>query len=122
MKGKERRYICKNSYRIWQGSKRNFGYIGITKDDAGKNRKTWVFGMRLSYSRLDYYEKVYNQKVETFIQAHTGAFEFFGGVPKYVRIDNLKSAILEANFYEPVYQQVYKVLQHITHLTHFPVE
>jgi len=51
--------------------------------------------MRLSYSRLDYYEKVYDQKVETFTYCHIHAFEFFGGTPKYVRIDNLKSAILQ---------------------------
>ena len=36
----------------------------------GKKRKTWVFNMRLSYSRLDYYEIVYDQRVETFIQCH----------------------------------------------------
>jgi len=86
----------------------DFGYLGITKDDSGKSKKTWVFNMRLSYSRLDYYCKVYDQKVETFIAAHIHAFEFFGGVPQYVRIDNLKSAILKASFYEPVYQQAYK--------------
>jgi len=86
----------------------DFGYVGITKDDSGKNKKTWIFNMRLSYSRLDYFQKVYDQKVETFIAAHIHAFEFFGGVPEYVRIDNLKSAILEASFYEPLYQQAYK--------------
>jgi hypothetical protein len=64
--------------------------------------------MRLSYSRLDYYEKVYDQKVETFILCHINAFEYFGGVPETVKIDNLKAAILEANFYEPVYQRMYK--------------
>jgi transposase len=86
----------------------DFGYAGLTKDDSGKSRKTWVFDMRLSYSRLDYYQKVYDQKVETFIAAHINAFEAFGGVPKYVRIDNLKSAILKASFYEPLYQLAYK--------------
>jgi len=86
----------------------DFGYLGMSKDDSGKNRKTWIFNMRLSYSRLDYYEKVYDQRVETFIACHIHGFEFFGGVPKYVKIDNLKAAILEANFYEPVYQQMYK--------------
>ena len=80
----------------------------MSKNDTGKNKKTWVFNMRLSYSRLDYYERVYDQKVETFIACHIHAFEFFGGVPQYVRIDNLKAAILEASFYEPVYQQMYK--------------
>lgn len=64
--------------------------------------------MRLSYSRLDYYEKVYDQKVETFIQCHVNAFKYYGGIPECVRIDNLKAAILKANFYEPVYQNLYK--------------
>jgi len=86
----------------------DFGYVGLTPDKNGKRRKTWVFNMRLSYSRLDYYEKVYDQKVETFIQCHINAFCFFNGLPEYVRIDNLKAAILEANFYEPVYQNLYK--------------
>lgn len=86
----------------------DFGYLGMSRDDFGKNKKTWIFNMRLSYCRLDYYEKVYDQKVETFIACHIHAFEFFGGVPQYVKIDNLKAAILEANFYEPIYQQMYK--------------
>ncbi len=86
----------------------DFGYLGMSPDDSGKAKKTWIFNMRLSYSRLDYYEKVYDQKVETFVKCHINAFEFFGGVPKYVKIDNLKAAILEASFYEPIYQQTYK--------------
>lgn len=86
----------------------DFGYAGRLPDNNGKLRKTWIFNMRLSYSRYDYYEKVYDQKVETFIQCHINAFEFFGGVPDSVRIDNLKAAILEANFYEPIYQKVYQ--------------
>lgn len=86
----------------------DFGYAGRIIDDKGKSRKTWVFNMRLSYSRFDYYGKVYDQRVETFINCHVNAFEFFGGVPEVVKIDNLKAAILEANFYEPVYQGMYK--------------
>lgn len=86
----------------------DFGYVGLTYDNSGRRRKTWVFNMRLSYSRLDYYEKVYDQRVETFIECHINAFKYFGGVPQYVKIDNLKAAILEANFYEPVYQELYK--------------
>ena len=86
----------------------DFGYAGLTPDYEGKRRKTWVFNMRLSYSRLDYYEKVYDQKVETFIKCHINAFKFFNGVTEYVKIDNLKAAILEANFYEPIYQSLYK--------------
>jgi len=85
----------------------DFGYLGYTLY-KGKKRKTWVFNMRLSYSRLDYYEVVYDQRVETFIRCHINAFNYFGGIPQYVKIDNLKSAILQANFYEPIYQELYK--------------
>ncbi len=86
----------------------DFGYVGKTKDDEGRTRKTWVFNMRLSYSRMDYYRKVYDQKVETFIICHIKAFEHLGGIPEVIKIDNLKAAILEASFYEPVYQRMYK--------------
>lgn len=72
----------------------DFGYVGKTKDNEGKLRKTWVFNMRLSYSRLDYYEKVYNQKVETFILCHIHAFEYFGGIPEVVKIDYVPRNII----------------------------
>lgn len=35
------------------------------------------------------------------------AFKYFGGVPQNIKIDNLKAAILEADFYEPVVQRNY---------------
>jgi transposase len=86
----------------------DFGYVGKLPDEHGKIRKAWVFNMRLSYSRLDFYKVVFDQKVETFIKCHTDAFNYFGGIPALVRIDNLKAAILEANFYQPIYQSLYK--------------
>ncbi len=86
----------------------DFGYAGYTIDNVGKRRKTWIFNMKMSYSRLDFYKKVYDQRVETFIECHIDAFKYFGGVPECIRIDNLKAAILKANFYEPVYQRLYK--------------
>jgi transposase len=87
----------------------DFGYVGLMPEAmSGKRKKAWVFNMRLSYSRLDYYEIVFDQKVETFIQCHENAFRSFGGVPKVVKIDNLKAGILEAHFYEPVHQRLYK--------------
>jgi len=76
----------------------DFGYVGLMPSlQNGKKKKAWAFNMRLSYSRLDYYEIVFDQKVETFIQCHEDAFRSFGGVPKVVKIDNLKAGILEAH-------------------------
>lgn len=74
----------------------------------GTLKKAWVFCMVLSYSRLMYCEIVFNQEVKTFIKCHENAFRYFGGIPQTVKIDNLKAAILEANFYEPVYQREYE--------------
>lgn len=86
----------------------DFGYVGKVPDPTGKLRKAWVFTMVLCYSRLMYCETVFDQEVKTFIRCHENAFKYFGGVPKTVKIDNLKAAILEANFYEPVYQKQYE--------------
>lgn len=84
----------------------DFGYIGTLKVN-GKLKKAWVFVMVLSYSRYMYIEIVLNQSVKTFIDCHRNAFRYFGGVPETVKIDNLKAAILEADFYEPTVQKNY---------------
>ena len=86
----------------------DFGDIGRRYDQEGKLRKAYIFNMRLSYSRMDYYEIVFDQKAETWIQCHINAFKYFGGVPKVIKLDNLKAAIVLANFYEPIYQEQYK--------------
>ena len=84
----------------------DFGYIG-TLNIGDQRKKAWIFVMSLSYSRYMYVEIVLNQKVQTFIDCHKKAFRYFGGVPETVKIDNLKAAILEADFYEPTIQKDY---------------
>lgn len=78
--------------------------------------------MRLSYSRKDYYEIVFDQKVNTWIQCHINAFKYFQGVPKVIKLDNLKSAIIIANFYEPIYQEQYKRFADHYNFYRLPVE
>jgi transposase len=84
----------------------DFGYAGYFICD-GKKKKIWVFCMVLAYSRYSYYEFVTDQKVSTFIRCHIHAFESFGGVPRVVRIDNLKAGVFEVNFYEAELQIEY---------------
>lgn len=84
----------------------DFGYFGRFKKD-GKWRKVWVFSMILSHSRYAYFERVLDQSVETFIRCHIHAFEYFGGVPYSVKIDNLKAGVITPSFYEPVIQHQY---------------
>lgn len=88
----------------------DFGYIGKQIDANGKSRKAYVFNMRLSFSRLDYYEVVFDQTINTWINCHIKAFKFFGGVPRVIKLDNLKAGIITTDFYEPVFQKEYKRL------------
>jgi len=87
----------------------DFGYAGRMIDpQTGQLRKAWAFVMLLSWSRHQYVEFVWDQKVETFLRGHRNAFEFFSGVSGRVRIDNLKAAILKAVFDDPQVQQSYR--------------
>lgn len=84
----------------------DFGYIGTLKVNETP-RKAWVFVMSLSYSRYMYVAITLDQSVQTFIRCHTEAFRYFGGVPQTIKIDNLKAAIVETDFYEPIVQRTY---------------
>lgn len=84
----------------------DFGHVGAFKKE-GRMVKTYAFSMVLGSSRYAYYELVNNQSVETFICCHINAFEYFGGVPKAVKLDNLKAGVLEASIYEPIFQKEY---------------
>ena len=87
----------------------DFGYAGKMIDpETGDLRRTWVFVMTLCWSRHQYAEFVFDQKVETWLRLHRNAFSFFGGVPERIVPDNLKAAIIRACWDEPEAQQAYR--------------
>jgi transposase len=59
----------------------------------------------LSHSRHQYAELVFDQTVATWLRLHRAAFEFFGGVPRRVVLDNLRAAIVHAALYDPEVQR-----------------
>ena len=76
----------------------DFGGVGKVRDRlTGKMRPAYCFVMTLSYSRHQYAELVFDQKMETWIGCHRRAFEFFGGVPDQIVIDKGKAAVLRSN-------------------------
>jgi transposase len=87
----------------------DFGYLGTFEKD-GKMVKTWCFAMTLSHSRYSWWGLATDQSVDTFIRCHIKAFEFFGGAPAMVKLDNLKAGVLQPSFYEPIYQHQYAEL------------
>ncbi len=69
----------------------NFGYITI-----GKAKRSLVaFVMVLSYSRKIFLRFYLNQSTSNFLDGHVAAFTVWGGVPRIIQYDNLKSAVLE---------------------------
>lgn len=71
----------------------DWGYAG-TMAVGSTTRRLSFFVMVLAYSRLIYIEFTLGEATEHFLCAHQHAFEFFGGVPAIVMVDNLKSAVL----------------------------
>jgi transposase len=87
----------------------DFGTAGSLLDPAcGRVRRAWVFVMTLSYSRHQYAEIVFDQTIATWVRLHRVAFEFFGGVPRRVVLDNLKAGIVRAALYDPEVQRSYR--------------
>ena len=64
-------------------------------------REAQIFVAVLGASNYTYAEATWTQSLPDWIASHGRAFAFFGGVPKLVVPDNLKSAVSKASFYDP---------------------
>jgi transposase len=69
----------------------HFGHIEIGR----ARRPLMAFVMVLSYSRQIFLQFVLDAQMENFLRGHVAAFESWGGLPKIILYDNLKSAVLE---------------------------
>ncbi len=83
----------------------DFGYVGMFPDASGKLVKTYGLAVILPYSRLDFYAITYDQKLPTLIKELENAFSYFGGVPKRLKVDNMKTAILKNQHYDLEFNQ-----------------
>ncbi len=71
----------------------DWGHYGSVQVGSTR-RKLSFFVMVLCYSRMMYVEFTVSQTMEHFLGCHVNAFNFFGGVPENVMVDNLKSAVI----------------------------
>ncbi|MFC1996642.1 IS21 family transposase [Chloroflexota bacterium] len=60
---------------------------------AGERVTVQIFVMRLNYSRARFVMAFPFQKQEAFLEGQIQGFRFFGGVPRNVTFDNLKTAV-----------------------------
>lgn len=61
--------------------------------------KLKVFIATLGWSRMAYVEFCDDERVETLIRCHENAFLAFGGVPREVLYDNMRTVVIERNTY-----------------------
>lgn len=73
----------------------DFGDIHVYLQSEKRTIKYQLLAFILPYSGKRYYELCDNQKLETFCHAFEQAFIFYGGVPRKVKTDNLKAAVLK---------------------------
>lgn len=66
----------------------------------GRSRLS-VFVATLGWSRAAYAEFVADERVETLIGCHERAFLAFGGVPREVLYDNMKTVVIDRDAYGP---------------------
>jgi transposase len=79
----------------------DFGQGAWIKEDDRRRRRPHVLRVTLSFSRKGYSEVVWRQDTESFLRCLENAFRHFGGVPKTIVVDNLKAAVLQADWFDP---------------------
>jgi transposase len=69
----------------------HFGYVSVGR----ARRQLLAFVMVLSWCRMIFVRFFLGGAMPCFLRGHVEAFDYFGGVPRTLLYDNLKSAVLE---------------------------
>jgi transposase len=69
----------------------HFGHVMVGR----AKRALSCFVMTLSYSRALYLEFFFDQTMENFLRGHVNGFAAWGGQPRVILYDNLKSVVLD---------------------------
>jgi transposase len=84
--------------------------ISIVDPKTGEVREAEIFVAVLGASNFTYSEATWTQTLPDWIEAHVRMFRFFGGVPRLVIPDNLKSGVHKASFYDPELNRSYGMM------------
>ena len=82
----------------------DFGRLGLIDDpETGRRRTVWALLLVLGYSRHCFLWPSFGQTLEDVIAGLESAWAFFGGIPKYLVIDNCPPAVATADPLHPVF-------------------
>ena len=86
----------------------DFGKLGLVHDSvAGRDRVLHALVVTLVHSRHQYVHVSHSQKLDVVIAGLEDAWEFFGGCPRRVVVDNMKTAVTKADRYDPAFQRTF---------------
>lgn len=89
----------------------DYGLLGSWTDPVtGKRRRVWAFAMVLAASRHMFVRPVLTMDQRAWTEAHVQAFTFFGGVPRRLIPDNLKTGVDKPDLYDPKINRSYAEL------------
>jgi len=100
---------CRIEVEAGQEIQIDYAKVGLLYDPlTGKRRTVYAFIATLSHSRHKFVEFVYKQHQQSFIASHIRMFDYFGGVPARILIDNLKSGVIKPDLYDPKLNRAYR--------------
>jgi len=89
----------------------DYGYLGGWVDPVGGRRwRVWAFVMVLCCSRHLFVRPVLRMDQRAWTQAHVAAFGFFGGAPRRLVPDNLRTGVDRPDLYDPKLNRSYAEL------------
>ena len=92
----------------------DYGEGALTRNPrTGKYSRSRLFVMTLGNSRHAFRKVVWKSSTEIWCRLHEEAFAYFGGVPRAIRLDNLKEGVIKPDVYDPQLNALYaKMLEH----------
>ena len=85
--------------------------VPIINAETGETSAAQIFVAVLGASNYTFAEATLTQQLQDWIGSHVRAFDYFGGVPRTVVPDNLKSAVSRSDRYEPVLNRTYSLAE-----------
>lgn len=94
----ELRPVSREAYlrrRTFRGEEAQVDWASFGQVMVGRARRALsAFMMTLVWSRMLFLRFFFDQKLESFLRGHVEAFASFGGVPRVLLYDNLRSAVV----------------------------
>jgi transposase len=84
--------------------------VPIVDPLTGTVRAAEIFVGTLGASNYTFAEATWTQTLPDWIGSHRHMFAFFGGVPRLIVLDNLKSGVHKASFYDPEINRSYGMM------------